>query len=287
VTTTQLIGAAIQGSMALIVFCVGLNTHRGDIAALLRKPGLLARSLAALYVVMPVVAAALAAAFDLHPAVEIALIALAVSPVPPILPSKEIRAGSTTSYAVGLLALSSLVAIVFVPAAVHLIGKVFSRPADVPVSTIARIMAIGVLVPLLLGIAVRWMAPAIADRIVKPFGIVGTAVLVLACVPILFVAWPALVAQIGDFTLVAIVALVSIGLVVGHLLGGPDPGDRTALGLSTAARHPGVAVAIAQASAPHDKSIVAAILFAFIVSFVVSMPYARWRERLHAQAVAL
>ena len=99
-TTLQLIAAAIQGSMALIVLAVGLETLPGDIRELLRKPGLLVRSLVALYLIMPMVVALLAASFDLHHAIEVALVALAVSPVPPILPGKEIKAGSTSSYVV-------------------------------------------------------------------------------------------------------------------------------------------------------------------------------------------
>jgi bile acid:Na+ symporter, BASS family len=94
--------------------------------------------------------------------------------------------------------------------------------------------------------------------------------------------WPALVAQIGDFTLLAIVVFVVAGLAVGHWLGGPHPDDRTVLALSTATRHPGVAVAIAQVNAPDDHSIAAAVLLAFLVGTIVSVPYVKWRARRHS-----
>lgn len=89
-------------------------------------------------------------------------------------------------------------------------------------------------------------------------------------------------AQVGDFTLLTIVVFVVAGLLVGHLLGGPKPDDRTVLGLSTAARHPGVAVAIAKFSAPGDQSVMAMILLAFLISAIVTIPYVKWRARKHA-----
>src|SRR5688500_14428366 len=98
-----LISIAIRASIGLIVFGLALNASPQDALYLFRRPGQLVRSLLAMNVMMPLFAAALAAAFDLNPAVKIALIALAVSPVPPVLPKKQLKAGGRASYAVGLL----------------------------------------------------------------------------------------------------------------------------------------------------------------------------------------
>src|SRR5262245_48681196 len=114
-TLTKLIIAVIQISMILTVFCVALNASPRDITYLLRKPGLLVRSLLAMNVIMPVFAAVIALAFRLHPALEMALVVLALSPVPPILPGKQLKAGGNFSYVVGLLAIAALVSIVFIP----------------------------------------------------------------------------------------------------------------------------------------------------------------------------
>ena len=278
----QLISLAIQVSMATIVFCVALNASVQDVLSLLRRPGLLARSLLAMNVIMPVIAATLAATFGFYRALEIALIALAVSPIPPVLPSKEYKAGGTASYVVGLLAISALASIVFVPVALEVLGRAFARPAHMPMGSVAWVVATSVLAPLAAGFLVRRLAPSVADRVARPLSIAGTAILVLAFLPVLVMSWRALLAQIGDFTLVAITVFVVAGLAVGHLLGGPVPDDRTVLALSTATRHPGVAIAIAHFNAPDDHSIAAAILLAFIVGAILSVPYVKWRARRHA-----
>ena len=68
------------------------------------------------------------------------------------------------------------------------------------------------------------------------------------------------------------------------MLGGPQPEDRTVLGLSAARRHPGMAMAMAHTLAPDDKVIPAAVLLIVLVAFIATIPYAKRRGRLHAQA---
>jgi len=251
---------------------------------LLRRPGLLARSLLAMNVILPVIAACIAVGLGLPPATILALIALAVSPVPPILPNKQIKAGGTASYAVGLLAISALLAILFVPLDVDVLARLFRREVSVAPVAVAVLVAKTVLVPLLLGMGTRAAVPTFAERLAPPLSSGATVLMLVAFLPVVVVAWPRLVAQVGDFTVVAIVLVTLVGLLVGHALGGPDPGDRTVLALSTATRHPGVAVAVARAGAPDDPTVVAAVFLAFLVGMLVMVPYVKWRRRVPAQA---
>src|SRR4029453_11376191 len=116
-----------------------------------------------------------------------------------------VRAGGELSYAIGLLALSAVVAIVFTPVSVALLGQLIGRPVDVPVAKVATTVVISVLGPLLAGVLVKRVMPGLAERLAGPLSRIGMIVLVLGLVPILVTAWPALMAQVGDFTLVAIV----------------------------------------------------------------------------------
>src|SRR5262249_25567267 len=149
-----------QASIGLIVFAIGLEAVPGDVTYLLRKPSLLVRSVLAMNVVIPLIAAGIAAAFHLRPEVEAALILLAVSPVPPILPGKEQKAGGNVSYAIGLLTVSAVLAIGAVPASVTLIGRCFGYSLNVPMAAIAKVVGTTVLGPLMLGVVVRRLVPA-------------------------------------------------------------------------------------------------------------------------------
>src|SRR6185436_4971331 len=75
----------------------------------------LIRALLSMNVLMPLTALAVGAPFDLHPAVKIALVVLSVSPTPPVLPKKALKAGGTEAYTIGLLVAAAALSIVVIP----------------------------------------------------------------------------------------------------------------------------------------------------------------------------
>lgn len=284
-TLVQWIVLALQASVALLVFALGLQAHYRDATYVFQRPGLLLRSLFSMSVVMPLFAIAAAVLTDLQPAIKTAIIALAVSPVPPILPRKQAKAGGTASYAVGLLFSASVLAILLLPIVVELVGMIFGMEAHLPLAKIAPIMLGTIILPLIAGMTVNVLKPEFALRIARPAALVATALLVLAALPVLVFEWRQLLAMVGNGTLVVLALFALVGITAGHLLGGPDPDDRTVLALATAARHPGVAIAIATLNAPAEKGVLAVVLWHLIVGAIVAIPYVRWRERSHARTL--
>ena len=142
------------------------------------------------------------------------------------------------------------------------------------------------MVPLGLGMLVAHLAPRVADRIAKPAGLIATVLLVAAFLPVLVTMWRPMMSLIGDGTLAAFVAFADAALIAGDVLGGPRQDDRVVLALSSAARHPGVAMAIASANAADEKLVPAAVLLYLVVNGIVSVLYLKWRARGTA-AVAL
>jgi BASS family bile acid:Na+ symporter len=279
VTITQLISFAIQGSMALMVFCVMLHARLEDVLYLWRRPSLLVRSLLSMNVLMPAIAIALALVFvDLDRPLKIALIALSVSPVPPFLPGTEVKAGGRASYVVGLLAVSALSSLVFVPAAAAFIGRIFAEEVHTEPSAIAFIVVTSLLAPLVLGVVVGRFAPLLAKKIARPLSIIGAVLLVAAFLPVLFKIWPAIAGSVGNYTLLTIVAFVLVALGVGHLLGGPDAEDRSVLAMSTASRHPGVALAIAH-DTPNVLPVLGVVLICAIAGALLGKVYVLWTGR--------
>jgi BASS family bile acid:Na+ symporter len=280
----HLIGLAINASMFLIVFGIGLHASVQDATYLFRHPGLLLRSLVAMNLVMLVAALLIVVLFNMAPEIEIALVALALSPVPPILPGKQLKAGGTSQYTVGLLAAASVAAIVVVPLGILLIDVLFGRSLHISPGDVAGIVVVSVLVPLFAGILIRTFAPAFAERIARPVSLIGTIVLGLAFIPVLIVSWGPMLAFIGDGLLFGLVAFTLIGLAAGHLLGGPDPDNRTVLALASSARHPGVAIAIASLNFPDAKGALLVVLYHLIIGAIAAIPYVKWRTREHAAA---
>ncbi len=281
----QLILLALQVAILGTVFGFGLKATREDALYLVRRPGLLVRSLLAVLVVMPIVAVVLVKVFDFRPTVEIVLVALAVSPVPPLLPRREAKAGGRPSYGLGLMLILAVVAIVAMPLAAELLSRVFNRSLAMGPGAIARIVATAIVLPFLAGMAVRKLWPHVAERLAKPVRIVANALLVLAVLALLAGTWQAIWGAIGNGTVLAIVAFVVLGLLIGHVMGGPDPEHAAVLALSTACRHPAIALAFAAANYP-DEHFGGTILLYLLVSLIVGMPYIAWQRRRVAATAA-
>ena len=79
-------------SIILLVFAIGLSANQDDLFYLFKRPKKLLLSFVSMNIVMPVLAAVIALVFNLYRPVEIALVALAISPVPPLLPRKQAKA---------------------------------------------------------------------------------------------------------------------------------------------------------------------------------------------------
>src|SRR5262249_612728 len=163
----QIVMLALQVSILSIVFALGLKATLGDLLYLTRRPGLLVRSLLSVFVVMPILAVVLAQLFNFSQTVRVVLVALAVSPLPPILPKKEARSGGYTPFGLGLLAILAIVSIVAVPGSLWLIGRLFDRPFSGSPWAIARAVSMSTLVPLAAGVVVRSVFPALAGRLEK------------------------------------------------------------------------------------------------------------------------
>jgi bile acid:Na+ symporter, BASS family len=275
----DLIRVAVLLSIMLIVLGFALVCSWRDATSLFRNPSLLLRSLLSMNVLLPLFAAIAVAVFNLRPVIEVVLIALSVSPVPPFLPLKQSKITGHNEYIYGLLGASSLLNVVLAPLTVLILAMAFSRHATVPAAGIARIVALTVLVPFALGLIIHHLKPAFADRAAPIASKAGIALLVLAVVPVFIKMWSPMMSLVGDGTLLALVAFVVVGLAVGHFLGGPDPANRSILALATATRHPGVALVIATQNFPEAKLVAPAVLLYLLVCTIASLPYVFWRKK--------
>jgi bile acid:Na+ symporter, BASS family len=280
----NLVMLALQVSILATVFGIGLGATVDDLLYVVRRPGLFARSLFSVFVIMPIVAVTLVRLFDFPATVKIVLVALAISPVPPLLPKKETRAGGHASYGLGLMAILALVSIVAVPAALELLARYFGRPLTIAPSRIAGLVLKAALMPLGVGMAIRALFPAFAERLETAVTLVVKVMLPAAVVVLLVAAAGALWALIASSTILAMVIFTVAGLAIGHVLGGPDPDHASVLALSTACRHPAIALAIAATNFP-NQHFGGLILIYVLVSAVIGIPYVAWQRRQMAGAV--
>jgi BASS family bile acid:Na+ symporter len=269
---------ALQASLLLIVLAIGLDASFDDASYVLRRPKLLLRAVAAINVVVPAFAVLMAAVLPLAPVVKAGVVLMAVSPLPPVVSTKEFKLGGRKRYVIGLLAAVSVLAILIVPLTAALLGRAFGAEVSLPPGAVARVVLTSVFVPLGAGMVVRRLAPSFAERAKPIVSRLANTLLILGVLPLLVRAWPAMLSLIGNGTVLAIAVVVIAGLVAGHLLGGPNPHDRITLAIASASRHPGIAMLIAGENFA-DPRVKAAILLFLVVGLIVSTPYLIWSKR--------
>jgi len=278
----------IVTSILLLVFALGAHASFADattfIRTVFRPPYWLLRALASMYVVVPVVAVLIGLAFDLERPSRIALLAISIAPIPPLLPGRHLKLGGKSSHVFGLLVAVSLSAIVQLPLMVALIGRVFGTAASFGPLDVARLIGITIVVPLTAGLLAKRFVPQWADFVAPWTSRLGTILLLTVVALVLFRFWPTMASLIGGGTLLGMIAVATTGIAAGHWLGGPDPTDRMILAIASAMRHPGVAIAVATANAPEEKGLVAAVLLYVMVSFAMTSFYAALIRRQHPVA---
>lgn len=274
----ELIMMSIRASLFVTVLAVGLDASVDDASYLVRRSNLMLRSFLAIAVIVPAFAALMVAALNLPRAVGIGILLMAVAPLPPFVPAKEVRLGAQKSYVYGLLATFAVLSIVIVPVTVAILAVAFSQQASVSPWPVGRLMFESVIVPLAIGMFIRAKAPAIAAHTAPLAGKIANLALIAVSIPVLVAAGPAMAELIGNGTILAIEAVVAVGLAGGHLLGGPDPHKRAALALSSAARHPGIALMIA-ATNFSEAGVKATILLFLLLGVLSAVPYQLWVKR--------
>ena len=264
----------LKFSVAGLILAIGMGSTLRDLLYLWRRPGLLLRSLLAMYVAVPLVALLVAKTLSLPAGIEVAILVLAISAGAPLLPRKLVHLG-TDGYVFSLVVTSSLLAIVTIPVWLIGLAPLYGRSAELTAGDVAGVVVPSFLAPLALGMVVRWLAPAaterIADRVLAVVGVVFTL-----CALTLLVMNFGLLFAAGWTAILTLAGLSLCALAIGHVLGGPDPEDRTALAVCCASRHVGLAVLVAAAvPGPGTAVLVAAYI---VASALVSIPYVLWRR---------
>lgn len=274
-TPLMIVKLATVLSIVLLLFGLALRAKIADLGYLVREWRLGLGAFVAMFVCVPVAAFLLARFLDLQQPVAIALIAMALSPLPPILPGKQLKAGGEAGYVTGLMFGASLLSLVVAPLGVWVAAHLFDVDVSVAPSALVRPLLISVFAPIALGLLAAPLLGKSVPRVSEICTRAGTILLLLVVLAFLVLLGPPMWKLVGDGTLLVFAAVAIVGLIAGTLLGGPNPGDRSALALAASARHPGVALAIAVHTMPDVPLMPAAVVLSLIVSIVLSFPYLR------------
>ncbi|HPU16061.1 MAG TPA: hypothetical protein PK808_08240, partial [Polymorphobacter sp.] len=197
----------IVASIFLIVVSIGMQTRPEDLLALKNNPRMATRAMLAMFVIVPLFVIFFTWALPLQPPIPAALIALSISPMPPILPNREAKTGADTGYVISLQVLAAVVSLVLAPMYALLAGAVFGRAASFDPVMIAKVLAMTIGAPLALGILILRYAPGVAQAAKVRLAQAGMVTLVAAVLVVLFKVGPGIAEAIGSGVVLTAIAI--------------------------------------------------------------------------------
>lgn len=278
---TVLIAVAIP----LASFVTGLRSS--EPFWLWKRPRLLARSLLAVLLVVPILTTILIEVLSPGSAVVRAGIAVSILSIgigPPQMLKSSRHPTVTARYEMGLDVTLLGLAILYVPIAVALHGLVFSHPVKLPPAAVARVVLLQALVPTAIGIAVARLFPKIVAPVARYAELFVLGVLTVVVVVALIVAWRPLLA-LGAGAWLTCAAISMAAILVGHAMGGPTMETRTVLASFSAIRFPGLALLLVS-MVPGGRVLIPVILAYLMSSAVFVAAYrAATAKRVHGEHV--
>jgi BASS family bile acid:Na+ symporter len=274
--------------VVVVMFSIGLRVSGGELLHVLRKRALFVRTLLANCVLIPAIGFLLVRIFPLTPDASVGILLLAAIPGTPIALQFTRQAKTRLPFAAAMTFVLSLVSIAMTPLAVEVLPQTAQRNQRPILVLIASIM-LYIAMPLYAGLWAARHAPKIAPRLVLPLG-------VLATVAFLFLMWETRLARREAFdtirghgTIVAMLGLLLLSMLIGWLIGGPDPESRRVLVTSTGMRSVVVVLYVARYCFPGTNVYMIPIVYLSLMvptNLLFHLAFAGWHKLRHGGGAA-
>ena len=266
----SLINTMIGLTVLIMLFSTGLGMTFQQVTVLWRKPGKLAKSLLAVVVLVPFVTYGVlyvaSLIMEVPEEVFVGVMLFSAASGSALAPKLAEKMGADIGEATSLMVTLAIMTILSAPIVVAV-----TMPPELTLSgaDVAATIFKSVLLPLIVGLAIRTWWVRLADIITEPLTKLSNTLLNVIII-LIIVKDLDVILSFGLSILVMVLVLSVIYVLIGHLLGGPSLPDRITLGVSTAQRNGAIAMMVAAQALPEA---VPAIVAAGVVVLVVIVLY--------------
>ena len=240
------------------------------IAEPLRTVRLVVLALLANFVVMPLGALGLAKVLSLDEPFGIGLLLLGCAAGAPFLPKLAELAKGNLAFAVGAMVLLMVVTVGFLPIVLPmLLPGVTVYPWN-----IARSLLLLMLLPLVLGLALRARFKDLAARVKPVLDWISNISLILLVCLITAANIDKVLQVFGTRGILAGLLFIALGFGTGWLLGGPNADTKRVMALGTGQRNIAAALVVASQSFS-DANVVVMVIVVAIIGLIILMPLSR------------
>lgn len=231
----------------------------------LKDKNLVLKSLAANFVVLPVVTYIILQLIPLQQGLGIGLVLMAAGAGSPFMLKLVQFMKADMAFAVGLMLILSTVTLIYMPL---LLSLLIPGVSVNPIS-IAGSLLVLIFVPLLVGTVLKLKHTKLAHTIQPIFNRVSNIFIFLVVVLYLGLNYQDFVAVFGTGALVASLMFVTAAFLIGYLLGGPSKNTRSVLGMGTAIRNSSAAFVVAVTNFSSEYDVMAMIIVVYMLSIIL------------------
>jgi len=270
--------------VALVMFSIGLRVSGGELLDIVRDRALFTRTLLANCLLIPAIGFLLVHVFPLTAEARIGIMLLAAIPGTPIALQFTRKAKTRLAFAAAMTFVLSLVSIAMIPLAIQVIPETAQRN-ERPILLLVTNIALYIALPLCAGVWAARSAPKIAPKLELPLSLLASAVFLFLMWETRLIRAEAFSAIRGGGAILAMALLLLISMLIGWLIGGPDPESRRVLATSTSMRSVIVVLYVARYRFPGTNVFMVPLVYLSLMvptNLVFHLAFAGW-HRLHRQ----
>jgi predicted Na+-dependent transporter len=254
------------------MFSFGLRLTLSEIIEPLRDLRLLLMTLAANFVIVPLVAVLLANLLGLEEDLRVGLILISIVAGAPLVPKLAQIAKANIPFAVASTALLVVGTVVYLP----LVFPLVLPGVRLDTMNIIRPLGIQIVLPLVLGLIVDYISKDEADVLLPVLGQIANVSLTLMLVLMLGGNVGNVLGLIGTGSILAAILLFAVAMAAGYFLGGADAGTRRTLSMATGQRNLAAAFVVAAGSFADRPTVLVFLAAAGLIAMIMMMPIAGW-----------
>lgn len=274
---------SVNAVFALTMFGIGAVLQAEDFRRIIQRPAIVLIGTITQYSLMPLTAYAIATAFNLDPQITVGLILTASAPGAMSSSVVSYIAKADLAYSV-LTTVSTLIAPLATPGLTYLLAR---SVLEVPVLDMLIEVVLLVIVPLLVGFAVRHFFATKVEKISAVFPAISVTFIVLVCSRTIAANRDSLLGVTGMLLAIGVLMNV-IGLVGGYLIAWVsrmNVAQRRSLAIEGGMQNAGLGAVLASEHFS-DRAAMPAAIFVFICIITASLLAAWWQRHLPQPALA-
>ena len=246
---------------------MGLNFFPKQFLEPLKNKSLILMSLAANFILLPIITYIILQVIPLEQGLAIGLILMAAGAGSPFMLKLVQFMKADIAFAVGLMLILSIVTLFYMP----LVLSFLLPGVSVNPLSIASSLLVLIFLPLIIGTFIKLRYREIAKTIQPTFNQISNIFIVIVIVLYLGLNYKDFLAVFGTGALIASIIFILTAFSIGYLLGGPSKNTKSVLGMGTAIRNSSAAFVVAVTNFSSEYDVMAMIIVIYMLSIITMM----------------